>query len=423
MNNSTINGTNSIRQAWLRFLHPDLITLAPDYWLNFEPISCQVNLTIAAIFTVVLIIGLTGNLTIIYLYCRVKALRNGRNTISLNIAVSDLIMNGVIAAYVYNSTQCGSALTPLGCKLYGFAGGLSGTVTIMSITAVTFERYLTINHQNFSQPYFDYRGSIVLIILLWLYSFMFTIPPIFGFFNNYIPEGHLTTCSFDYVSTKFESRLFVFIFFLGAWVIPSIIIIGSYVGIYRATHRSSARFETYATKSVPSPTLNDHHSNNPSQHHSSNRNGTNIYNENSSNNSNSSGTNNPTNGNINNNIMIQQRTQHRIRLEHRLVRTSMALITLWMITWTPYAVVSLIGIINPLLLTPTMAMLPAMFAKTSAVMDPFVYGYLHPRIKFEVKKRFFNCCVKSFQRSSSLRSSLPSKTSTSSNRWQKIAKF
>ena len=70
MNSSTINETNSIRQAWLRFLHPDLINLAPDYWLNFEPISCQVNLTIAAIFTVVLIIGLTGNLTIIYLYCR-----------------------------------------------------------------------------------------------------------------------------------------------------------------------------------------------------------------------------------------------------------------------------------------------------------------------------------------------------------------
>ncbi|XP_015793307.1 opsin, ultraviolet-sensitive-like [Tetranychus urticae] len=403
INNST-NETNPIRLAWLRFLHPDLISSAPDYWLNFEPIPCQVNITIAALFSFVLIFGLTGNCTIIYLYCRVKALRNGRNTLSLNIAVSDLIMNAVIAAYVYNSTQCGAAMTPLGCKLYGFAGGLSGTVTIMSITAVTFERYLTINNQSFTQPYFNSRSSILVIILLWLYSLMFTLPPIFGFFTNYIPEGYLTTCSFDYISTKLESRLFVLIFFLGAWLIPLIIIIGSYVGIYRATHRSAARFKKYALSSSP-----------PSSNNQSNSRVTNgnINNAEISN----------SNGTGDDNSMMQQRTQHHIRLEHRLVRTSIALITLWMITWTPYAVVSLIGIINPLLLTPTMAMLPAMFAKTSAVMDPFVYGYLHPRIKFEVKKRFFKCCVKSFQRSSSLRSSLPSKTSTSSSRWQKVAKF
>nr|QYF06590.1 rhabdomeric opsin [Acutuncus antarcticus] len=44
----------------------------------------------------------------------------------------------------------------------------------------------------------------------------------------------------------------------------------------------------------------------------------------------------------------------------------------WTIAWTPYAVVALLGFASyTSLLTPLVAQLPAVFAKTAAVYNPF----------------------------------------------------
>jgi len=50
-------------------------------------------------------------------------------------------------------------------------------------------------------------------------------------------------------------------------------------------------------------------------------------------------------------------------------------ISLWVIAWTPFAVISLIGIHgNQKLLTPLVSTLPILFAKTSCLYNPIIYG-------------------------------------------------
>lgn len=66
------------------------------------------------------------------------------------------------------------------------------------------------------------------------------------------------------------------------------------------------------------------------------------------------------------------------------------LVSLWMISWTPYAMVALLGISgNENRLTPGLTMLPALFAKLSACVNPIVYTLSHPKIRKEIFRRWY----------------------------------
>lgn len=61
----------------------------------------------------------------------------------------------------------------------------------------------------------------------------------------------------------------------------------------------------------------------------------------------------------------------------------------WMFAWTPYCIVSLIGIFGYAdNITPLGSMIPAIMAKTAACIDPYLYAVTHPRFRSEVNKIF-----------------------------------
>ncbi len=68
---------------------------------------------------------------------------------------------------------------------------------------------------------------------------------------------------------------------------------------------------------------------------------------------------------------------------------------MWMISWTPYAFVALLGISgNQRRLTPGLTMIPALFAKMSACVNPIIYTLTHPKIKKEILRRW-HCFISS----------------------------
>lgn len=86
-------------------------------------------------------------------------------------------------------------------------------------------------------------------------------------------------------------------------------------------------------------------------------------------------------------------------IEVAISKVLIGLVAIWMITWTPYALVALLGISGySHLLTPFSSMMPALFAKTAACVDPFIYSLNHPRIRQEILFRFYNCFVPSAER-------------------------
>ena len=84
------------------------------------------------------------------------------------------------------------------------------------------------------------------------------------------------------------------------------------------------------------------------------------------------------------------------KIEVTIAKIVIGLVGLWLIAWTPYALVALIGISgNGHLLTPLVTMIPALFAKSAACIDPFVYSLNHPKIKAELFSRFRRLFVSS----------------------------
>ena len=95
-----------------------------------------------------------------------------------------------------------------------------------------FCRYLVIN-QPFNvgrKP--TCRWAYFMSLSAWLYSAIFASLPLFGV-GKYVPEGFLTGCSFDYLSDDLTTRIFILVFFVGAWIVPMIIIFFSYLSIIR----------------------------------------------------------------------------------------------------------------------------------------------------------------------------------------------
>ena len=74
--------------------------------------------------------------------------------------------------------------------------------------------------------------SYCTVILIWIYSGAIASMPLFGV-GKYVPEGYLTSCSFDYLSDDSTTRIFILVFFVMAWVVPIFIILASYSAVLR----------------------------------------------------------------------------------------------------------------------------------------------------------------------------------------------
>lgn len=69
-------------------------------------------------------------------------------------------------------------------------------------------------------------------------------------------------------------------------------------------------------------------------------------------------------------------------VEIRIAKAAITVCFLFVASWTPYAVLALIGAFgDQRLLTPGVTMIPALACKLVACIDPYVYAISHPRYR------------------------------------------
>ncbi|KAJ9583109.1 hypothetical protein L9F63_022552 [Diploptera punctata] len=271
----------------------------------------------------------------------------------MNLAVSDFLLMSKMPVFVYNSLYQGPMLGEIGCQIYGFVGGLTGTVSITTLAAISLDRYYVIVY-----PLDPIRKTTrcrarFSVIFAWCYGGVFSLLPLLKIgIGSYVPEGYLTSCSYDYLDFSFNNRLFILIFFLAAWFVPFCVILVCYVGICRVV---------MVTRNVK-------------------------------------------------NVVGGESSRHeKNRSEIRLAGVVIGIIALWFAAWTPYAVVSLIGIAGKKeYITPLSSMIPALFCKIASCIDPYVYAVTHPKFRLEVT---------SLVRRVSLKSNFKSEKNRSSRAW------
>lgn len=101
--------------------------------------------------------------------------------LNINSLTNDLSVN-------CNSIYWPQPLTVAGCQIYGFLGGLTGTVSIMTLASIALDRYYVIVYPLDPLRRTTRLRARICVLLVWCYGSVFASLPLSGL-SRYVPEG------------------------------------------------------------------------------------------------------------------------------------------------------------------------------------------------------------------------------------------
>ncbi|KAI5645383.1 7 transmembrane receptor (rhodopsin family) domain-containing protein [Phthorimaea operculella] len=319
-------------------LPPEDLAVVPEHWLAFPAPPVSAHTALALLYCFFTAAALIGNGMVIFVFSTSKVLRTPSNLLILNLAILDFIMMAKAPIFIYNSAMRGFATGALGCKIFALMGAYSGIGASMTNACIAYDRHSTITRPldgRLSQ------GKVLLMItFIWIYCTPWALMPLFEVWGRYVPEGYLTSCTFDYLTNTFDTKLFVGCIFFCSYCIPMSFIIYFYSGIVKQVFAHEAALRQQAKKmNVESLRANQGNASSESA-------------------------------------------------EIRIAKAALTVCFLFVASWTPYGVMSLIGAFgDQQLLTPGVTMIPAVACKAVACIDPWVYAISHPKYRQELQKR------------------------------------
>ncbi|XP_026808077.1 opsin, ultraviolet-sensitive-like [Rhopalosiphum maidis] len=317
-------------------LTPEDLTHIPEHWLSYPEVRSLYHYILAFAYTILFSLGVIGNGLVLWIFCVSKPLRTPSNLFVLNLALCDFSMVLVLPILIYDSINH-KYPGHLQCQIFALCGSISGIGAGATNAAIAYDRYSTI-----AKPFegrMTYGKALILIICIWIYVLPWCILPLTEKWNRFVPEGFLTSCSFDYLTPTEETKAFVATMFVICYVIPMSFIIYFYSQIVCHVFNHEKALREQAKK-------------------------------------------------MNVESLRSNQDANAQSAEVRIAKAAITICFLFVAAWTPYAIVAMIGAFgDQSLLTPIASMLPAVFAKTVACFDPYVYAISHPKYRLELSKR------------------------------------
>ncbi|KAL3062860.1 hypothetical protein OYC64_002622 [Pagothenia borchgrevinki] len=329
---------------------------------------------IVAIFVFVIgILGVTGNALVMFAFYSNKKLRNLPNYFIMNQAISDFLMAFTQSPFFFiNCLYKEWVFGEMGCKMYAFCGALFGISSMINLLAISIDRYLVITKPLQAINLSSKRRTTVAILMVWLYSLAWSLAPLVGW-SSYIPEGLMTSCTWDYVTYTMANRSYTMMLCCFVFFIPLGIILYCYIFMFLAVRQTGREVERLGTQ-------------------------------------------------VRKSTLIKQRS---IRSEWKLAKIAFVVIVVYVLSWSPYACVTMISWAgHAKILSPYSKAVPAIIAKASTIYNPFIYAIIHNKYRMTLAEkipclRFLSPtprkeCMSSSISESSLRDSIISRQSTAS---------
>ncbi|XP_055840463.1 opsin Rh3 isoform X4 [Episyrphus balteatus] len=278
-----------------------------------------------------------GNGVVIYVFCSAKSLRTPSNIFVINLAVCDFLMMSKTPVFIYNSFNCGFAMGHNGCLIYGIIGAYTGIAASLTNAFIAYDRFNVITRPMAGKT--TQIKAILIVVFIYLYATPFVVLPASEFWGRFVPEGYLTSCSFDYLTDNFDTRLFVGTIFFCSFCMPTAMILYYYSQIVGHVFSHEKQLREQAKK-------------------------------------------------MNVESLRSNVDKNKDTAEIRIAKAAITICFLFFVSWTPYGVMSLIGAFgDKSLLTPGVTMIPACTCKMVACIDPYVYAISHPKYRLELQKR------------------------------------
>ncbi|XP_059194151.1 opsin 4xb [Centropristis striata] len=329
---------------------------------------------IIALFVFVIgMLGITGNALVMFAFYSNKKLRNLPNYFIMNLAVSDFLMAFTQSPIFFiNCLYKEWAFGEMGCKLYAFCGALFGITSMINLLAISIDRYLVITKPLQAIQWGSKRRTSLAILMVWLYSLAWSLAPLVGW-SSYIPEGLMTSCTWDYVTYTLANRSYTMMLCCFVFFIPLGVIFYCYLLMFLAIRKTSREVERLGTQ-------------------------------------------------VRKSTLIHQKS---LRSEWKLAKIAFVVIVVYVLSWSPYACVTMISWAGHAdILSPYSKAVPAIIAKASAIYNPFIYAIIHNKYRMTLAEKvpclwFLSPtprkeCISSSISESSYRDSVISRQSTAS---------
>ncbi|NP_001122071.1 melanopsin isoform 2 [Mus musculus] len=329
------NGTQNVSvRAQLLSVSPTTSAHQAAAWVPFPTVDVpdHAHYTLGTVILLVGLTGMLGNLTVIYTFCRNRGLRTPANMFIINLAVSDFLMSVTQAPVFFASSLYKKWLFgETGCEFYAFCGAVFGITSMITLTAIAMDRYLVITRPLATIGRGSKRRTALVLLGVWLYALAWSLPPFFGW-SAYVPEGLLTSCSWDYMTFTPQVRAYTMLLFCFVFFLPLLIIIFCYIFIFRAIRETGRACEGCGE----SP-------------------------------------------------LRQRRQWQRLQSEWKMAKVALIVILLFVLSWAPYSTVALVAFAGySHILTPYMSSVPAVIAKASAIHNPIIYAITHPKYRVAI---------------------------------------
>lgn len=337
-------------QSFSVHYHPDmrhsdgmeegLDDILDPHWKAYPPQNPLINLGVGVAFIFLLAMSILGNGCVLFIFMKTKSLRSPSNYFIVNLALSDLLMmvtHGLpvgINIFIQRYWMWGV----LNCKLFSMLGGIMGTVSIMSMVMIGFDRYNVIV-KGLKATKISKGMALGMIIVVWVYAICASMPPFFGW-GHYGLEGLLITCSYDYIKKDWTNKSFILYVIITHFYIPMGFVIFFYTQIAKAVFSHEAEMRAQAKKM---------------------------------------------------NVESLKQGKSEESVEVKIAKVAITNVLLWIGTWSPYAVVVMIGLSgNYETLTPLVAGLPSLLIKTTSSLNPIAFAVAHPKYR-EAMAQTFPC--------------------------------
>ncbi|XP_061611134.1 melanopsin-A-like isoform X3 [Phyllopteryx taeniolatus] len=319
----------------LRASTSTLGAVAPSHPFPTVDVPDHAHYTIGVVILAVGITGILGNFLVIYAFCRSRSLRTPSNIFIINLAVTDFFMCATQApVFFITSMHKRWIFGKRGCELYAFCGALFGICSMMTLMVIAVDRYVVITRPLASLGAMSRRKALSIVAVAWLYSAGWSLPPFFGW-SAYVPEGLMTSCSWDYMTFTPTVRSYTMLLFTFVFFIPLFVIIFCYCCIFRAIRHTTQAFEKI----------------------------------------NCAGT------------RESAKRFHKMKSEWKMAKIALIVILLFIISWAPYSCAALTAFAGYAhLLTPYMNSVPAVIAKASAIHNPIIYAITHPKYRSAISR-------------------------------------
>ncbi|XDV50202.1 hypothetical protein PO909_019303 [Leuciscus waleckii] len=291
--------------------------------------------TIGAVILAVGITGMLGNFLVIYAFSRSRTLRTPANLFIINLALTDFLMC-VTQAPIFFTTSMHKRwiFGEKGCELYAFCGALFGICSMITLMVIAVDRYFVITRPLASIGVLSQKRALLILLIAWAYSLGWSLPPFFGW-SAYVPEGLLTSCTWDYMTFTPSVRAYTMLLFTFVFFIPLIVIIYCYFFIFR-----SIRSTNEAVGKMNGDNKRD-----------------------------------------------SIKRFQRLKNEWKMAKIALIVILMYVISWSPYSTVALTAFAGYAdMLTPYMNSVPAVIAKASAIHNPIIYAITHPKYRLAIAK-------------------------------------